>query len=450
MTRKITISLEKDWARVVYAKRRGRGYVIEDILTVDYHEIDHFLASEKNRDFYVCASFSDYLQQTFYLPPTGKSKLKKLIELELSRVVNFPEGFVYTYFDLGKTIIDGQVKKEIFAVSVPLRQVNEYLSIFKRNNKVVKCLFPDFLSLLNIVPMTDYPVLYIYPKSNEQIMFLVERGRLKFYRSFSAITETIDDIDIQNINMTVNYCKQKLGAEARVAIFIGAPEFSQNLSVEPLVPIANMTMPEDIDLRGIPSAIRLSDIILPISLLKNYRTSDILPSEYKRKRYLSIYLKAASVVFALLSILFLTLTGSNAVRIKHSLSEIGELRTQLTDLHSIYNELNRVKAEYNNYRIPLQYLINHRKSSSPLTILLALPGAVKRKIKIKSIKITRSEQSSGEITFYIEGTVKTDSLAELQSSVEDLLSTIKTIDDIKIVKTNYTLGKKEFYIKGRY
>ncbi len=450
MARKITISLEKERARVLYASKRGRGYVVEDILTVDYHELDSYLASEKTKDFYICANFSDYLQQTFYLPPTGRSKLKKLIEIELSRSVNYPEGFVYTFFDLGKTTIDGQVKKEIFAISVPLKQVNEYLSIFRRNNKRVKCLFPDFLSLLNIVPETDYPVLYIYPKDNEQIMFLVEKGRLIFYRSYSAITETIDDIDIQNINMTVNYCKQKIGAEARVAMFIGDPEFSQHLTVEPIVPIANLTMPDDIDLRGIPSALRLSDIILPISLLKSYRTSDILPAEYKRQGYLSIYLKAASVVFALMSVLLIGLTGGNIVKIKHELREVKELRRQMTDIQDLYNELNRIKAEYRNYEVPLQYLLIHRKYSTPLTILLALPGAVNRQIEIRSIKINTTEHSSGKITFEIKGSVKSDSMAELQSSVERFITKITASHHIKIVKTDYNLGEKEFYIQGNY
>ncbi len=449
MTKRVTISLEQDRARVLYARKRGRGYVIEDILTLDYSELDRFLDSEKTKGFYVCASFSDYLQNTLYLPPTGRSKLRKLLELELSRTVNYPEGFVFTYFDLGKTVIEGHTKKEIFAVSVPQRQVKEYLSIFKRHNKRVKCLLPDFLSLLNIVPYTDYPVLYIYSKRTERIMFLVERGRLYFYRSFSAISETIDDIDFQNINMTVNYCKQKLGAEAAVAMFIGDPEFSQNLAVDPVIPVANMAMPEDFELRGSSLALSRSDIILPLSLLRKKKAPDLLPSEYRLEGYLQTYLKAASIVFALSALLLAGLTVNNVINIRDNQRQIKMIRSQLTGLPELISELNTVRAEYNTYRVPLKYLIAYRESPSPLNLLIALPKALSERIKIKSIKINSSVHDK-KISFIIEGLVKTSSMAEFQSMVNEFVSGIRSVKGIKDIRTSYNLERRDFIVKGWY
>ncbi|RMG73134.1 MAG: hypothetical protein D6710_03885 [Nitrospirae bacterium] len=450
MARRITISLEENRARVVYASRRGRGYTVDDILTLDYQELERFLEKEKTKTFYVCASFSDYFQQTLYLPPTGKKKLKRLIELEIARNVNYPEGFVYTYFDLGKVEQEGRTKREIFAVSVPLREVNRYISIFRAHNKRVKCLFPDFLSLLNLIPVTDYPALYIFSKKNERIMFLVQGGRLFFYRSFSSISDSIDDIDLQNINMTINYCRQKFGMETRVALFIGDPSFSDNLTVEPIVPIANLMLPEKIQIKTAPAEIGLSEIILPLSLLYKWKSEDLLPGQYRAEEYLRGYLKVATVAFVLTGLLLMSLTGLKLINIKNELGEIKKTRAGLTELTSLFDELNRVRADYGRYDKAINLLIQHRNSPPPANFLYSLPACLTEGIEITSIRMGTSRQDTEGLSFFIDGRVRTESLTSLQSAVDGFVSKLKAQQGITVDRADYDLRSREFHIKGIY
>ncbi len=449
MANKVTISLEKDRVKVLYATRRGRRYLVKDILTFSYPELDRFLREEKSSKFFVCASFNEFFQDTLYLPPARKSHLKKLIESEISRSAGFNDRFVFTYFNLGKRTIEGKIKQEVFVFAVPLQEVESYLTIFNRYNKKIKCFLPDFLTLLNIIPVTEYPVLYIYPRNNERLMFVVQDGKLIFYRSFSAISEILDNIDIQNINMTVTYCKQRLNISPEFAVLIGDPDVSDSLNMDPLVPLASLTPPANIDLKGLKSLQRISEYILPLSLLQKWKKEDFLPKNYHYKWYLKYYLNTASTAFAVTGLVFALLSGLKIKQLSTIKKDVTSLRQSLLVADPIIRQVRSIKNEYNRYRTLEDILSKKRKGANPVSILIQIPEVVSKDIQIKSIMLQRT-QDGQKVAFTIAGKVKGEGFFEVEANIKGLSAGLKNIEGLQILGIDYNLSNREFQISGNY
>ncbi len=448
MAKRINISIEGDQVKVLYATKRGRRYIVNDLLSFHYNELSSYLQEEKSKEFYLCVSFKEFFQANFYLPPARKSHLKRLIETEIRKNIGPDTEFIYTYFELGTKIVEGKEKTEVFTIAVLQKEADMYLELFKQHNKKVKCLFPDFLALLNILPETDHPVLYIYPKESERVMFIVQKGKLLFYRSFSAISEIIDDIDIQNINLTINYARQRISTAPEFAVLIGDPPFSETVSQQPVVPIASIRMPSNIDLRGIKATHKISEYVLPLSLLQKWKKEDFLPKQYRYEYYLKSYLKAASLFFAILSLTLIAMSGMTLNNIKNNHREISFLRTSLNNLDSTLRELQALDSQYQKYQIAKELLVKYRTSPSPFPLLLMLPEIDLKDIEIHYIKIDSPVDNT--LSFTLEGTVNVATYTEVEHRVQGFSNQLRNLKGLQIKGVNYNLKSHEFKIEGIY
>jgi hypothetical protein len=334
--------------------------------------------------------------------------------------------------------------REIFFFAVDNNELSEITERFNRYGITVKYLCPDILALSHLIKSSDNwkdkTVLCVLISETERTFFLVRNGELCFIRITPSSGSELTDLDVDNINMTVSYCRQNLRLNAEQIILMNAAIKEGALNtIIPTVPVAY------------PASVHASDDTLrnfaaPISAIvfqQKLGDANLLPLKYRtlftQKRVASY----GSVFFLLLSLIGLGLMLINVPQIFLMKEKINLLRKDLTEINAVVSAYEKDTAKLRQF-LPLINLINDARSSPDIQkALLSLKFLPMENVHIKTIQLNNKKDF---LQIQISGNIVSKNYGDMHRTFMKLLSSCSSVSGLAVVSKNIEIRNGHFQI----
>jgi hypothetical protein len=450
LVRRIAVSFENEVIRVVYASLRRGNLIIKKTLVLRDEEFDEFLKKEKARHFTIVCDFKSFYQDILLLPPVKEKFLKNIVEAEIRK--KSPEFRDCSFFHviLGERMHEGRKMHETLVFAVNNHDLFQIIDRFDRYGKKISAIYPAAFTIAQLVSFSygivDEPVLCVAESESGKILLLMKEGKLYFMRDAQSFESGIHDIDVQSINMTVNYCRQTLRLTPSQVILIGTACSKYEPTMDLLLPVLCMEPPSDI----IASRETITDFIIPISAMLNIegmKDGNLLPESYRRLQRQKTILAYYTTFFLLLSII-----GLGYIKIKHA--EIAEIKKEIGLLRSEIRGMESIRIGYENKKkeldkvMPLINFMNAMNSSANLQKVLVSLSSIKelrdKDINIVSIDIN---PEGTVVRIKLKGNVTAADFTAMQQAYQNLVKAMKKAEGIEIVSDKIDIKDKSFQIE---
>jgi len=446
---RVIVSFEDTTVRVVYAAYKGKGPVVKDALTLRTEQFDDFLDKEKTKEFIVVNNFKDSFQDIILIPPAKKRYLKKLIEAEVRKRATFQE-FSFIYTVSGERLIENRKMKEVFVFAVNNEDIRGIINRFVNKGKIVRAIYPDVFAIASTISSAE-PVLCVSEAGMNKNFFLIKDGKIQFVRTAQSLEKGINDLDVQNINMTINYCRQSMRINPGLIMLTGSLCAEYKATTPPSIPISCLSQhgPQKIfDFSGYTQQSQtFLDFAAAMSALYVSRDKDLLTTEYKNLYRMGFFLRYSTSLFLALSILCLGYAGYIIMGINDARDKINQKRRNLPDLNHILSTYDAKRAELLAY-MPFIMSLKDTSNTPDIQRLLSLLSELKRdNISIDSAAVT----AQGDIMkIEIKGRVKTEGFAAAQMYYQRMIDSITLLRGLTVKGHGLELKDRSFHIEMEY
>lgn len=456
MARQIAVSFENGIVKIVYASLKGRNLTISKTLSLRNDEFEDFLRSERARDFIVVCDFKTFHQDIMFLPPVNEKYFKNIVEAEAKK--RFPELKNFTFFHavLGERIQEGRKVKETLFFAVGNDDLNKFIEMFGRHGKRIKSIFPAPFALSMLVNsfygVGSEPLLCVAESEAGKTMFLMKDGMPHFIRTMQSPEKGIHDVDVQGINMTINYCRQALRLNPSQAILIGTPCTMYDTVMELAAPAACIRNMSTITAAGKHEE-PLEEFLAPISAiqhLKELSKFDLLPRDYR-----NFYLHKAVVSY--LSIILLVTFAAGAFYLRAKSSEIYASKKKAEAIRSEIKRMEPILTAYENKKkemekfMPLINFINAVNASPDIQKALIAVSSFKepgmKSVNIQSVDII---PEGNALRISIKGSATAKDLIEMQQAYQNLVVSIKKTKGMQLLSDRIDINNKSFQMELKY
>jgi len=444
MGQQIAVSFEDERVKVVYGSLRKGTVTVQKTVTFKEEELDHWLAVEKARHFIVVCQFNAFFSDTVLLPPAKDKYLAKMVEAEIRK--KFPEckDFSYFFTVLGTKEAGLRPVKEVFFYAVDNGILRNIVERFDRFNKKVTLLCPDVLALSHMVQATDQATgkttLCMTTTEGGRTLFLLKGGELRFIRAVQSLGSDIHEMDVDNINMTISFCRQSLRVDPHQLVLVNAPEGTCQLPSSTIIPSVPLTYPSTICCAGG----NLCEYISPTSALlaaPKLMVNNLLPRNI-RTAYRQRSLLAAGTAMFVLGIL---------LGIGYLALNLGELSFAREKLQSVRREtpgIDALLADYRNRSASLQQLTSYVTAVNEIQ---AAPGIQQALAELKffpmegvTIKSVQIKSDKDSLQLHVTGSVAARTFADMRGSYQKLLNNIKKIPTMSMLSEDLNLRDGTF------
>lgn len=443
MGRLVAVSFERANIKVVYATTKGKGIKVDNALTLRQEEFDDFLKKENSKEFIVAYDFKNFYQGIISIPPVKSKYIETLLRAQISKAAPELLDFLFVYTILREKIVDNRKIQEVFAFAVGKDEIDVVLNRFISKGKIVKSIYPNVLSLGSLLQSTEESLLCIVECDTCKNLFLTKNGKIQFIRTAQSAQQGITDLDIQNINMTINYCQQSLRTEISNIMLLGSLTDSHDTTTPILKPTA--ILPQPANIQAVKEVFR--EYVVPISALLGQEHINLLPREY---RSLSLIKKA--LVYSTVILLFLSIVGVGYISLK--LKPVAELlapvEVKISDIEEMFFLYTQKKQELEKYAT----LINFSKSTSSILdiqkLLISLSEVNTANIRINSLIMT---VNGNILETEIKGTITIEGYegySNMQTHFQNFIGSINDIKGLKVKNQNLLLNDKSFVVELDY
>ena len=443
MGKAVIVSFEDSVIKVVYTSAKGGNVAVTDTLILNDEQFDNFLLQEKTSQFIVTHSFKDFFQEIFFIPPVKDKYVKSLIEAEIKRKALFPS-FSFIHTDLGEKVVDGKKMREVFVFAVRNDEINGIVNRFVSRDKLVKAFYPDIFVIASMIDSKDKPVLCVIEAGLNKTLFLVNKGNVCFVRTVQSLEHGLGDLDIQNINMTTNYCWQSLKMGPSIIMLTEHLCRNYNATMSAAAPIACLTQ------RYVSAKSEIAhDYTAAVSVLLVPASGKInlLTKEFKRFFQVRQFLIYSSFLFLILSFIGAGYAAYSTTKIAEMKMRLTSARKTLPGIEGIITAYDGKSEDLNRYA-PYLALINSSTSTPDLQGFLFLLS----ELNIDSVKFVSISVTPGEHVLHSElkGSVKLDSYGDAQRDYQLLVDRIGKLKGIIVTDHSFDIIKKEFQIKADF
>ncbi|GAB4416310.1 MAG: hypothetical protein OHK0032_12390 [Thermodesulfovibrionales bacterium] len=434
---KAVVSFEDTTIRVIYAASKGKRPVVKDALTLRNEQFDDFLEKEKTKEFIVVNTFKDFFQDTILIPPVKKRYLKKLIEAEVRKRSGLKD-FSFIHAVSGEKLVDNRRMKEIFVFAVKNEDIKDIINRFASRGKVVSALYPDVFSIASQIDSTE-PVLCVSEAGFNKNLFLIKDGRIQFVRTAQSLEHGISDLDVQNISMTVNYCRQAMRVNPSLIMLTGGLCSDYNATSPSSIPISCLSHQSKLFL----------DFAAPLSALyvDRGRDIDLLTTEYKNLYRTGLFLRYSTSLFLALSVISLSYAGFTIKDILGTRSKLDSIRRGLPDVRPAVSIYDTRKSELSVYMPFIKSLKDASKIPDIQRVLYLLSDLKQDNIRIDSINITASDNV---LKIEMRGLVRTEGFADAQMHYQRMVDSISPLNGFSIKGHGLELKDKSFHLDMEY
>ncbi|MBN1613974.1 MAG: hypothetical protein JW950_05865 [Deltaproteobacteria bacterium] len=446
MGRKIAISFEDDIVKVVYAFPRKERVDVEKTFLLKEDQLDAFLDKENIKDPVIVCHFKNFYSDIISVPPVKKSYLKTIVETEIRK--RFPEvgDIAYYYNVLEKKTLEDRGSQDIFFFAVNNSDLEAIIRRFSKHKITVKYIFPDFLTLANLVQASSAAStstsLSLYISESDKSLFLMKGGQLRFVRSTPSFGREINTVDVDNINMTVNYSRQTFKVSPDQLVLINAVPKVDEAPWDTIIPPVAFTPPAII--LADPGVIR--DFIVPISALASRDLSErdsLMPQRYRdylnHKRVFAP-VTALFVIIGLLGISWLTINTAEILSLK---VKIGQAKQGLADADRIIASYDKSAAELQQMANTVSTINEINSATDVQKFLASLRFFPMKNVVVQDIKFN---VQSGIGQFQIAGNITGNNFTERLKIFQNIRDRILQIPGTSINNQNIDLKSGGFLI----
>jgi len=439
----VAVSFEGDRVKILHASLRGKTLSVKKTDIVSDDEFDHYLQRERSAEFIVTCNFRESYHDVLILPSLKSKYLRKIVESEIRKSASRKD-FSFIYTPLGERVIENKKMLEVFYFAVSDEEIRNVVERFHRKGKIVRALYPSVCSAVSLIDAgesgdSNMGVLGI---EKERIVFLSKNGSVHFIRNYDAIDEKLADFDIQNINMTINYCFQNLRMNPSSVVLMGDLSGSSDINMLPTVPLSSLCKTDHIKC----SVEQFNDFILPVASLYATRTSNILSKDLRNMYALRTYMSHASKVFIIMAIL------CSGV-IMHIAGDIGETKDSIELARKNIRDINNITSVYRSreetlrqYRQAVAFI--NRETPDMQELLIALAELDVQGLQFTSIDANIREGDSFFVR--VQGISFVDTYSSLQSLVEYLIDRLGKTEGVRIKDNEIDMANKTFKIELEY
>ena len=453
LARQIAVSFEDGLIRIVYASLKRGSLVVKKTLVLRDEDLDDFLKKEKSGSFTLICDFKAFYQEVLFLPPVKKKYLKNIIETEIRKRSPELKDFSFFYTILGEKIYEGKKMMETFVFAVENYDLNSIVSRFGKYGKQINGLYPAAFTLSRLMNLsygiTDEPVICVAETETGKTIFYVKGGNLNFIRSIQSMESGISDIDVQNINMTINYCRQELRLSPERIVLIGTTCSKCERTMDLALPVVCAQPPSNV----IASREAMMEFIIPISAIltiKDMEGGNLLPQDYMifyRQKDILTYYTAFFLLFFVIGIGYLKMKFTEIATTKE---KINALRSEISEMVSIRVNYENKKRELDKF-MPLINFINAANSSPDMQKALVVLSALKKPgMKDINISIIDINPEGNAVRIRIKGNVTAKHLTYMQQTYQDFIGSIKSTKGMELVSDKIDLKDMGFQIEARY
>ncbi len=456
MARTVIISFETDIIKVIYATRKKKGFVIDDALRINDSDFDSFLAQEKTREFIVTCSFSQHFTETILIPPVHKKHMRPIINNEVRKLCQFKE-FSFVYTVLGEKTIEKKPMQEIFVYAVNTEMIRSVVDRFTRNGKAVRALYPDIFAAAAVLQPEDHPVLGVLETGLNKNLLVVKNGKVQFIRVVQAFETGMRDHDIQNINMTVNYCRQTMKVMLSRIVLLGSLCSNFSVTGHAELPLACFTHP--LLNQKVSDQALYREFFIALSALFVPRDSDIslLPGEYTNLYHLEKFVRCAAAVFLVVSLFCVAQSGLTAKDIFELRTSVASIRKNLPDVNTALAQYRYGKENFSRYEPFLESYQKYLLLPDNYRLLYLLSRLTVENIDINSIRVSTGDAhrtlTIGQRQKYvveISGSIASDSYGQMQTYYQRLLQSLLASGQFVIESKKLDIPQNRFYIQAYY
>ena len=440
----MAVSFEDKSVKVVYASCEKGRTIIQKTSVLKDEDFDSFLKTAKVPDLTVVCRPKKLYSDTMMVPPAKKIYQKKIVEAEIRKRFSELKDFSYFYNTLTEKMPGDKGMREIFFFAVDNSELYEITERFDRCGATVKYLCPDILALSHLIKSSDdwknKTVLCLLVSEKERTFFLVRNGELCFIRVTPSLGSEITDLDLDNINMTVSYCRQNLRLNAELIILMNATIKEGTLNtIIPTVPVAYPTS-------VLASHETLKNFIAPISAIvfgQELGDANLLPLKYKRLFTQRRFASYGTIFFLLFSLIGLALLLINVSQIYLMKQKINLLRKDLTEINAVASAYEKDTAQLQQL-LPLINLINEARSSPDFQkALLSLRFLPMENVHIQTIQMNNKREF---LLIQISGSISSKNYGDMHRTFIKLLSNFSGVSGLAVVSKKMELRNGHFQI----
>jgi hypothetical protein len=453
LAKHVAVSFENGTVRIVYASLSRSKLSVQNTLTLKNEEFDDFLRKEKTRHFTVVCDFKTIYQFIAVLPALKESYLKKIIESEIRN--RFPElrDFSYFYTVLGEITSEVKKMQEVFIFAVNSEDISQIIERFSSHNKTISGLYTNSLVLSRLVQtkgdLTDEPVLCVSESGESKTLFMMKGGKLLFVRDVQSMETGIHDFDVENLNMTINYCRQTLRISPSLIIGIGSVTGRYDATHSLILPMVSMENPSNIKA---PQE-TIMEFIVPISAIlysRGLKWGNLLLKSYRNFVMQSAFLRYCTAAFAFFFIAGLGYFAIKATEVTALKNDIDLLRAELTRAKPIQQSYEAYKKELESLT-PLAGFINAMTTTPDFQkCLVALSVFGSKGMKDINVQSIRINPEGGAFRFSMKGEISADTYLTTHSTFRNLRDVIKKTSGMELLSDKLDLHSRKFEIEARY
>lgn len=438
--------------QVVTACFSGGMITIKDTHTFPFDDLDDYLSNCREKSFIICCNPLSFHQDIVYLPPAASRQYDKLVRNEVQKVHPELTSFSTFHTAVGQMTIDSKVFNKIAVFSYADNFLSGVMALFNNHGKVISQVYAAPYSIFKLIASTcttdaNKARIFIASLPGEKLLLVGENNELEFIRKIPSSDTELLPVDLQNINMTLDYCFQTLRVRPVEAVMLDQSEISGEQSTLLSVPLRFSLPPV---LENVSHDI-ITDYIAPLAAALHHfrspRIGNILPSEYATFNTHKKLLTAASMLMFVLTLLLGGYLVTETLIISELKSKIGRLRTELSGSANEIATFKKLDAEVILLKQPLDFSNKHISSLNPATALAALILPVSQEYMIKGITV----QSGGvSLPVRIEGAINVSGYSNTQATYEKLVSHVAKLPGYAVSSSSVDIKLKTFGIQAIY
>jgi len=447
LSKQIAVSFEGGQVKVAYGSRRNGTLVVTQTISIKDDEFDVFLAQEKIKDFILIFSFQTFYQDVLLLPPVEEKYLDALIVAEIRK--NAPELKEFVFFSkvIRDKVHEGRPVKEIFVFAADPSEISPLLERFSRYEKRVKCLYADVLAasylIIDAAREREKTILCMVDREDHKLLFLTRNGKIIFVRNIQSRGRGIDQYDMTNVNMTVNYARQTLREHPDELILLSTSKIKISPVEGLALPVSVYQYPPNIMVTEVDS----TEFAMPIAGLlfgKGSGKESLLPRMYQGLLLQEQILRYSTAIFCAVSILCLAYIISGWNQVYQIRKMITPLKEEIEGRTAVYKEFETRNRELQAVLPYINYLNVESATPDIQRSLVTLQTLNREKIRVKDMEV---KNIGRELALQIKGNIAANSYGELQSCFRKLVDDIKAVEGIQGVTEKLDLVSKDFSIE---
>jgi Tfp pilus assembly PilM family ATPase len=202
----VAVSFEDNHVRVVFAAQDRAETTVKRTVFLRDDEFDAFLKTNKLPNLSVVYPFRNFYSDVLSVPPAKESYLKAIIESEIRK--RFPElnQFSFYYSVLADKPAEEKGLREVFFFAVDNKEINRIIERFDQYGRTVKFIYPDVLAVSHLIAsqqdIIGKTILGLYASETDKVLLLIKNSQLRFIRVTPSSGKSIEETDVDNINMT--------------------------------------------------------------------------------------------------------------------------------------------------------------------------------------------------------------------------------------------------------